>query len=136
MQDGKVWFHSNKHRNLQENLLAECSHNSKLESAIFSRTPESIRLNYQNKDYRVYILPIRNIPLFIVAMEESSLINSYNSTIVTLSFLFVFAFLLFIGIQVFILKFTDREGTKLKAQEIYARMATASKKQILKNIPA
>jgi hypothetical protein len=116
-QEGKVWFHSNKHRNLQENLLAECSHNSKLESAIFSRTPESIRLSYQNKDYRVYILPIRNIPLFIVAMEESSLINSYNSTIVTLSFLFVFAFLLLIGIQAFILKITDSEETKLKRKK-------------------
>jgi len=112
--EGRVWFHSNKHRNLQENLLEECSYNSKLKSAIYSRTPESIRLNYQNKDYRIHILPINDIPLFIVAMEESSLVNSYNSAIITLSFLFVIAFLLFIGIQVFILKFTDRKGTKLK----------------------
>lgn len=94
--EGKVLFHNDKSKNINENLLFETENNKLLKSAIDARVNEQFNGEYQGEDYLFYISPIDNLPLHVVTMynleEQRTLISGIIST--SFIMLSVFAFVL------------------------------------------
>jgi hypothetical protein len=95
---GKVWFHSNKYQNLAENFIQECGNDRGLQAAIYSEIPKILDVKYYNIPNRLYIQPLKGLPLFIVTMYDIRLEYAYQaqsfiSTSMLVTALFVFFFL-------------------------------------------
>lgn len=97
--DGDVLFHSDKNFNLQENFLVESNNNTKLGSAIYSRTERQFSCRYHNKYIRGYVQPIAGTPLQIITTYDKEISNSFNSQVFSLSFIFVLMILSVLLIQ-------------------------------------
>ncbi len=127
-REGKIVFHSNKKRNLQENFLEETNNNKKLLSAIYSKTDEVVSLKYQNNKTNVYIKPIANIPLYIITSQTKELANTYNSQVIASSLLFIILVFLFLGFHVLLFIITNIKRPELKGN-IFALEWILPKKQ-------
>lgn len=65
-KQGTVWFHQQEKLNLNENLLEETSFPPALQAAMYSRVPAHFEVHYQGNKQRLFIDPIRQLPLFLV----------------------------------------------------------------------
>ncbi len=83
--DGDVLFHSDKRRNLQENLLDDISAKKALKSAIGSRSFDIFSTSYHGGDYKACIEPLQNWPLFIVTFYDQGYFKSANAEILSIS---------------------------------------------------
>ncbi|MEI6141118.1 MAG: hypothetical protein WCP85_17750 [Mariniphaga sp.] len=68
--NGLVWFHSDKQRNMQENLISECNQDKAILAAIFSNSVKTLDVNYYDDPYRIRIVPLTPIPLYLVTMFD------------------------------------------------------------------
>lgn len=98
---GKVWFHSNSERNLQENFIEEAEKDKELLSAVYAKQSRYIDLDYQSKEHKCFIMPLANIPLYIVTFHDLAYTQSIQADIFLYTFfslitLFVFYGLLFV----------------------------------------
>jgi len=108
-ESGKVWFHSNKNRNLMENFISECNDDSEIKSAIYSRSNTHISVKYYNEPHRIYIRPIEKLPLYLVTFYNSNADTSFLSQVFTLTLILIGLFFTFIFIQVIILIAMERQ---------------------------
>lgn len=108
-ESGKVWFHSNKNRNLMENFIHECNDDGFLKSAIYSRTGKAINVNYYNKPHRVFIQPINKLPLYLVTFYNKNADTSFHAQVFTLTLIILSAFFFFMFIQIIILMAMERQ---------------------------
>ncbi len=102
-ETGKVWFHSNKNRNMMENFISECNESEYLKSAIYNRTSKPVYVDYYNKPHRAYIRPIDKLPLFLVTFHNRKAETSFHAQVFTLTLIMLSIFFLFIFIQVIVL---------------------------------
>jgi len=58
-QEGGVQFHSDSHRNLRENFIAETDYNEKLRAAVWTGKSEPFSGQYWGKDRRFYVTPVK-----------------------------------------------------------------------------
>ena len=79
---GMVWFHSDKQRNMQENLISECNQDKNISAAIFSNATMTLDVNYYDEPYRIHIVPLSPIPLYLVTMFDKK--KEYNYQIQSL----------------------------------------------------
>lgn len=98
---GRVWFHSNSERNLQENFIEEAEKDEELLSAVYAKQSRYIDLDYQSKDYKCFIMPLANMPLYIVTFHDLAYTQAVQSDILLYTFfsliiLFAFYGLLFV----------------------------------------
>jgi hypothetical protein len=98
---GKVWFHSNSERNLQENFIDEVEKDKELRSAVYAKQSRYIDLDYQSKDHKCFIMPLANMPLYIVTFHDLAYTHSVQTYILLYTFfsliiLFAFYGLLFV----------------------------------------
>lgn len=100
--NGRVLFHSDEKRNLYENFFDECRNNRRLESAVFGRTVENLFTYYQGKGYYLHIMPVKNLPWFIVTFREAEILSTFNIGISS-TFLLLFFGYLFICLIVFLI---------------------------------
>jgi len=98
--NGKVWFHNDKHRNLMENFIEECDFNPTLKAAIYSNTPRFLDLKYYNSLHQAYILPMKNMPLYLVTFYEFEGEKSFQLQAFTMTFFFFSVLLLLLFLQV------------------------------------
>ncbi len=96
---GKVWFHSDKNRNLNENLIDECNENKYLEAALYRKTSKAINVDYYNKPYRIYIKPIGELPLYLVTFYNKKTDNSFQAQTTTITMLLLGSLFLMLFIQ-------------------------------------
>ena len=68
--NGMVWFHSDKQRNMHENLISECNQDKAISAAIFSNAVKTLDVNYYDDPYRIHIVPLTPIPLYLVTMFD------------------------------------------------------------------
>jgi hypothetical protein len=96
-EKGKVWFHSEQQRNLQQNLIEEAD-NSDLKAAIYSRSALYTDGNYMGEDYDFYLRPLDQLPLYLVTFRKKIFDRSTHEQIISLSFLLTFlSFLVGLG---------------------------------------
>lgn len=81
---GKVLFHSDKRKNLEENFLEECGRDKQVIALLNSQSASFLDLNYYNRDHRVYMKSFKNLPWHIVV--------SYDKTLIQAPFLYISSF--------------------------------------------
>ncbi len=77
-ENGTVWFHSDKQRNMQENLISECNQDKAISAAIFSNAVKTLDVNYYDDPYRIRIVPLSPIPLYLVTMFDKKREYAYQ----------------------------------------------------------
>ncbi|MEM6348213.1 MAG: hypothetical protein AAF927_30305, partial [Bacteroidota bacterium] len=87
-EDGKVWFHSDKRRNLQHNFLEETD-NASIQSAIYNRSALYTSGTYLGEDYNFYIQPLDQLPLHLVTFRKKIYDRTTHEQIISLSFLLI-----------------------------------------------
>ncbi|MCP4158240.1 MAG: hypothetical protein GY757_61640 [bacterium] len=93
---GKTWFHSDSERNLKENFISEADNNSHLLSAIYANRNKHLHLDYHGKENNCYIMPVPDIPLFIITFHDKARSDSLQVYIIMDTLLHMLALLLFI----------------------------------------
>lgn len=88
-EEGKVWFHSDKRRNLQQNLIEEAD-DADLAAAIYNRSAIYLDANYMGDDYDFYLEPLDQLPLYLVTFRQKIFDRSVHEQIISLSFLLTF----------------------------------------------
>jgi hypothetical protein len=107
-EKGKVWFHSNKDRNLMENFIDECNENKNLKAAIYSRTSKALTVTYYNKKHRAYIRPLDQLPLYLITFYNWDTETSFQSQVFTMSIVFNITFFIFIFLQILLILFLEQ----------------------------
>jgi hypothetical protein len=97
---GKVLYHAQSFRNLNENLLNEFSEIDKLESSLLAHTASSFETSYFSRHYKVYVRPLTGLPYFIVVMEDTGYEQTKDMEIYSFSFSMLFFFFLFLIVQI------------------------------------
>ncbi len=69
-ETGEVLFHSNTQRNLQENFIEEVENDEDLKYTIKSKQAKHLELDYQNMSHECYVMPLQDIPLYIVTFHD------------------------------------------------------------------
>ena len=85
--EGKVLFHHDKGKNLQENFFNETT-NKALQAAVGVRGHKFDTGKYLGKDHSFYVQPLGELPLFLVTFFDRSNYRSFHSQVFTLSLLF------------------------------------------------
>jgi hypothetical protein len=67
---GKVLFHSDQKRNLQEQFFAETDQNRELRSLIHAHSVDTLNMKYGGSDFRAYVTPIPGMPWTVVAFRD------------------------------------------------------------------
>ncbi len=83
--DGEVLFHSDKRRNLQENVLDDIGDKKALKAAMASRSFSIFSTTYHGEDYKACIEPLENWPIFLVTFYDQGYFKSANAEILSVS---------------------------------------------------
>ena len=67
---GKVLFHSDQHRNTNENFFQETDHNRRLRAQVAAHKSEPVNIRYWGAVYRAYLKPMALPDAYVVAMAE------------------------------------------------------------------
>lgn len=117
--NGDVIIHSNNSKNLQENFIEESKNNSKLRSAIYSRTSLKTNIVYLDKTHSAKITPIRGTPLFLIVHYDIGYIKSKISEIWTMSlFLISFSFIM-VGVIMVLMNIFKKRNRKLLTKQFF-----------------
>ena len=98
--DGKVLYHSNAAKNLNENLLNEFSEKDRLKTAILTHGNAFFYTEYLGKEYYVTIKSVNNLPYQIVFFEDKDYKNIRDINVFSFSFVMLFSFFLLLIIQI------------------------------------
>lgn len=93
---GKVLYHSDKSKNLNENMLDEFSDNDYLLSYYQSKTTGNFITKYFGTKYHVQVKPLPNLPYFMLIMNDTQFKETRDMEIYSFSIsmmLLLFAFL-------------------------------------------
>jgi hypothetical protein len=114
--DGKVWFHSEKGRNMVENILEVSRQNKHLQAALYAGASDIINLNYYDEPHRAFIRPVEGLPLYIVTLYDKQVEYSYQQQALMLTLLLLSALIIFIVLQIIVLfaidTFIKKPGSK------------------------
>ena len=100
--DGTVLYHSDKTRNLNENLKEEFSDSAELNDALQGRYIEDFSTTYYEREYNVLVQPIKNFPYFIVVMNDTTYASSRDIETNSFTAGMVILFLLFVLVDILI----------------------------------
>lgn len=90
--NGKVLFHSDEVKSLEEQFFAECENDRGLRAAVISRTDLLIDTNYLGKGHRMYVSALAGTPWTLVALADKRMARTMNLEVVTLSFVLYLLF--------------------------------------------
>lgn len=82
--EGKVLFHSDKRRNLQENFLQDISNKNAISSSINSRVFNTFSTSYHGDNYEACIQPLNSWPVYLVTLYDTSYFKSANAEILSI----------------------------------------------------
>lgn len=99
-ESGEVWFHSDEHKNLQENFIEECDQDEDLLALLFSRRSGQINARYHGTNFSMRVDPVKDTGLTLVTFANMEYYRAPFDQIISLTFLlnlflFAFIFLLF-----------------------------------------
>ncbi len=128
---GRVLFHSDPKRALQENFLEE-TESRELEALLFAERRDSIKVRYLGRQHQIYTMPMEGLPWTIVTFRDLTLLRAIHVQIVTVALaclvLYAGLFLLLFSL-VYLLSSTrarwiwpsdPRRGTYVQLAMVYA----------------
>jgi hypothetical protein len=96
--DGKVLFHSDYQRNLNENLFQETDDSRRLRAQMHAHSSETLNLRYWGAAYRAFVKPMHGTPWSIVTMYRKDEAWALNREWLIVSFIFLGFYLFLWGI--------------------------------------
>ncbi len=111
---GKVLYHSIKSKNLHENFLDECDFDERLQNAMKFRTEGMFHVDYNEKNWMLRIIPIKDTPLFHITLIDLDQANNMNSRIFLYTFYFLLIVLIVIGIGMLLLRWAVPKASRTK----------------------
>ena len=100
--DGKVLYHSNASKNLNENLLNEFSEKEGLKTAILTHGNGFFYTQYLGKEYYATVKSIDNLPFQIIVLEDKDYKNIRDINVFSFSFVMLFGFFLLLILQILV----------------------------------
>lgn len=99
-ETGEVWFHSDEHKNLQENFVEECDQDENLLALLFSGRSGQINARYHGANTFMQVDPVKDTSLTLITFVNTDYYRAPFDQIISLTFLlnlflFVFIFFLF-----------------------------------------
>lgn len=117
-KNGDVWFHSDKTRNLQENIFEETDMNPHLRSLMYARKSDALSIKYHGKSYSAYVSPVDNLPLFLMVMYNSEYDKTKRAQVINFTLLHLFLyFILFLSMAI-ISKIIQKSKSHLRKKEV------------------
>ena len=118
-QQGKVWFHSQTEKNLNENFIDETGWDGKLIAAINGRSEVTLTLSYDHSTHQAHLKPIRNTPLTLIVLHDDDFFTT--PIVLTVGFAFLLVALLFFlqGLHQLILFVTTYRFSLLKVKQFF-----------------
>lgn len=93
-RSGKVYFHSDRNKALNENFAEECRNDPALISALYERTNKFIDLDYSGDAVTVYTRPLDRLPFSVIAFTQHSTIDNAHGQVTGMTMAFQTAILL------------------------------------------
>ncbi|MCK5702969.1 MAG: hypothetical protein KAI29_17525, partial [Cyclobacteriaceae bacterium] len=113
-ESADVLFHSDKNKNLQENFLIESEENSKLRSVMYARRDECFKIKYSGEQHGIYITPVADLPLFVIAFKKLTKERSVHAQIMNFTFILIVGYFLSFAFMAFITRILKKSESKLK----------------------
>lgn len=92
-ENGKVLFHSDADKNLQENFFTECDNNEQLRGAVFSRVESEVYVDYIGRGHRIFVRPLPDMPWTLITFADVALLRTPELSLLSIAVL-LFLFLL------------------------------------------
>jgi len=118
-QGGQVLFHSDKNKNLQENLLTETDSHSGLRSAISGKNTAFANVQNGDQSQRILIRPLKHTPWLLVTAYDDAYNESPYLQVISLSVICILIIGAMAFMQLFLISLFNRNPTKLKRQPFY-----------------
>jgi hypothetical protein len=113
---GDVKYHSKTERNLNENLKDEFTNNEALKDALTGRFTEEFITDYYEGTYSVLVKPIKDLPYFIVIMDDQSFDGSVQIETFSFTWGMILVFLLVVMIDLSIVIVASSRRSLFKKQ--------------------
>jgi hypothetical protein len=118
-ENGKVQFHSDKSKNLRENLIEETDKNDHLISCINNRVAETFTGTYIEKDHLFSIKPIEGTPWFVVGIYDMDYFQVPIEMATWFTSLLLLTMFILISIHFLLLFIATYQSTKLKIKRFF-----------------
>lgn len=116
--NGKVLYHSDSSRNLNENLLSEFSGKGKKDFAgnLQSHTASDFTVDYFSNKYNVHLQPLAKLPYSIVIFEDIGYQEARDTEIYSFTFCMLFLFFAFLLFKLFVIFLSSARQPFFKRQ--------------------
>jgi hypothetical protein len=113
---GKVLYHSQKVKNLNENLIDEFSDDKTLRSCLEARSEGTFTTRYFSNKYKAIVRPLNDLPYFIVILEDSMYKETMDTEIFSFTVSMLMLFFGFLVIQLLVVFFVSARRSFFKNQ--------------------
>jgi hypothetical protein len=113
---GKVLYHSDSTRNLNENLLSEFAEKDKLTSCLQARSSGVFITKYFSKNYNVRVSPMPNLPYYILVLGDISYKETRDMEIYSFTFSMLLILFALLILQLFVMFFVSSRQSFFKKQ--------------------
>lgn len=113
---GKVLYHSDPARNLNENLVTEFSEKDNLISCLQARTDGLFKTKYFSREYVVTVKPVEKLPYFIIIFSDTSYKETRDMEIYSFTFSMLLLFFAFLILQLFVVFLVSSKRSFFKKQ--------------------
>ena len=115
-KQGKVLYHSDKTRNLNENLTEEFSAGEELRACYAAHTENAFSTGYAGKKYAVLAQPVDDLPYFLVVFSDTGYIATRDIESYSFTLSMMFIFFLFLVIEFSVVLIASSRRSLLKKQ--------------------
>lgn len=115
-REGKVLYHSDKSKNLNENILQEFSDRDYLQSYYEAKTPGNFTTRYFGKKYHVDVKPLPHLPYFMLLMTDTQYKETRDLEIYSFTISMLLLFFVFLVLQLILIFFSSARRSFFKKQ--------------------
>ncbi len=115
-KEGKVLYHANRFKNLNENISEEFTEGKTLKNILASGGDEFFTTEYLGKEFKVFAKHFSNYPYHIVVLEDTSYKYLRDTKTFGFSFLMLFSFFLVLILELLVVFLVSRRPSFLKKQ--------------------
>jgi hypothetical protein len=114
--NGRVLYHSDSTRNLNENMIDEFSERDQLVSCLQSRSQEVFLTKYFSKTYNIRVSPLHNLPYFLIVFSDTSYKETRDLEIYSFSFSMMLLLFSLLVCQLFVVFIVSARQSFFKKQ--------------------
>ena len=114
--NGKVLYHSEKSKNLNENVLDEFSDRDYLQSYYEAKTPGNFTTKYFGKKYHVQVKPLPHLPYFMLLMTDTQFKETRDLEIYSFTISMMLLFFAFLVLQLVLIFVSSARRSFFKKQ--------------------